>query len=80
MKTAYDNKTKFEWYDKEGEITIITHTFQGPLYEVSVFTDRKQALTDLWNAYRCHYTIIFCSDDELMKEHKSEVESDTWGP
>ena len=77
MKVVTDKIREFEWEDKEGEITIITHTFQGPLYEVSVFTDRKRALTDLWNAYRCHYTIIFCSDDELMKEHELEVATDT---
>ena len=80
MKTAYDNTTKFEYKDKEGEIVIITHTFMGPLYQFEVYTDRSTALLQLWNAYRCDYTIIFCSDEELMKEHKLEVASDTWGP
>ena len=73
MKISCESATKFEYEDKEGEIVILTHTYQGPLYQFEVYNEREYALNQLWNAYKCHYSILFCSDESVLKEHYQEV-------
>lgn len=68
---------KFEYQEKEGEIIVITWTPQGDTYEFYVHQNREDALSDLWNAWKCHYAVIFCSDDSVIKEHEREIKKES---
>ena len=80
MKTATDSSIKFEYERKDGEVVIVSQTCFDQYYQFEVYTDKDTALRALWNAYRCHYTVLYCSDQELMKLHEREVSLDHIGP
>ena len=65
----------FEYEEQEGDIVIITWKFN--LYEFKVFKTREHALTDLWNAWKCRYALVHCSNEEIMKEHEAEIMNQT---
>ena len=72
-KNNPNDPCKFAYQGNDNDIVIITCAM-GDYYEVHVYQNREQALTDIYNAWVCHYAVLFCSDDELMKEHEKEIQ------
>jgi hypothetical protein len=68
-------KTPFHYDAKEGEIIIITWCVYDH-YELKVFTKKEDALTDLWNCFKCSYAVLFCSDEEIYNEHLEEIKQE----
>ena len=70
-----DDPCKFSYTEKDGDIVIITCAMGG-FYDFHVYQKKEDALTDLYNAWKCHYAVIFCNDDEIIKEHEKEIENE----
>lgn len=68
------NLREFRYTENEGDIVIITYNVIGE-YEFKAYQKRADALHDLYNIWVCHYVLIFCSDDELLKEHQEEIKT-----
>jgi Pyruvate/2-oxoacid:ferredoxin oxidoreductase delta subunit len=69
------DKLLFNYDAKEGEILIFT-VAMGDFYELRVFTKKEDALTDLWNCFKCSYAVLFCSDEEIYNEHLEEIKQE----
>ena len=74
-KQTADDPNKFTYVEQDGDIVIITYAMGG-YYDFHVYQKKEDALTDLFNAWVTHHVVIFCSDDEIMKEHEKEIEYD----
>lgn len=72
-KQTADDPNKFTYVEQDGDIVIITYAMGG-YYDFHVYQKKEDALTDLFNAWVTHHVVIFCSDDEIMKEHEKEIE------
>ena len=72
-KQKADDPCKFQYTEKPGDIVIITWTYQGDCYEFYVHQNKENALSDLYSAWKCNYSIIYCSDEEILKLHKQEI-------
>jgi hypothetical protein len=72
-KQSSDDPSKFTYVENEDDIVIITYGMGGN-YDFHVYQKKSDALTDLYNAWVTHHCVIFCSDDEIMKEHEKEIE------
>ena len=72
-KQTADDPNKFTYVEQDGDIVIITYAMGG-YYDFHVYQKKQDALTDLYNAWVTHHVVIFCSDDEIMKEHEKEIE------
>ena len=71
-KQTADDPNKFTYVEQDGDIVIITYAMGG-YYDFHVYQKKEDALTDLYNAWVTHHVVIFCSDDEIMKEHEKEI-------
>ena len=72
-KQTADDPNKFTYVEQDGDIVIITYAMGG-YYDFHVYQKKEDALTDLYNAWVTHHVVIFCSDDEIMKEHEKQIE------
>jgi hypothetical protein len=72
-KQTADDPNKFTYVEQDGDIVIITYAMGG-YYDFHVYQKKEDALTDLYNAWVTHHAVIFCSDDEIMKEHEKQIE------
>ena len=72
-KQTADDPNKFTYVEQDGDIVIITYAMGG-YYDLHVYQKKEDALTDLYNAWVTHHVVIFCSDDEIMKEHEKQIE------
>ena len=72
-KQTADDPNKFNYVEQDGDIVIITYAMGG-YYDFHVYQKKEDALTDLYNAWVTHHVVIFCSDDEIMKEHEKQIE------
>ena len=75
IKPNADDPNKFTYHENENDIVIITYAMGG-YYDFHVYQKKEDALTDLYNAWITHHVVIFCSDDEIMKEHEKEIENE----
>lgn len=71
-KRKSEDPCKFQYQEKEGDIVIITMAMGG-FYDVHVYQNKDDALADLYNAWLCHYCILFVSDEEIEKEHQKQI-------
>ena len=73
-KVRLQEKTKLLYEEQEGDICLLT--YQMGHYDFTVHTLKEDALVDMYNAYKCHHAILFCSDDELYKQHLKDIENE----
>ena len=72
MKPSDNDPSKFAYQAEPEDIVIITEAIAG-YYDFHVYKKRTDALTDLYNAWLCNYTLIHCSDEDIEKEHQRQI-------